>query len=241
MCCPLPAPGVWSNVPSMALAGKFIVIDGPDGSGKGTQLERLAEWVSRQGGVCCRARDPGGTEIGDRIRHILLDYDLSRMDPRCEALLFMASRAQLVAEVIRPALAAGQTVLCDRFISSTCAYQGAVGVPVDDIIALGRLAVGSTWPDLTVILDVPPEVGFARTGRKPHHVGRRADAGQINMFDGATSDAMERRPLEYHRQVRRLFRELPTRYPTPVVIIDADRDVEAVWNDVCQAVMRAIE
>ncbi len=223
----------------MNIGGKFIVVDGPDGAGKGTQLDRLETWIAAQGGRCRRARDPGGTVIGDRIRHVLLGYDLSLMDPRCEALLFMASRAQLVGEVVRPALAAGQTVLCDRFISATCAYQVAAGTPRADVLALGRLAVDDTWPDLTIVLDVPPEVGFERTGRKPHHVARRGTAGQISMFEGATSDAMERRPLEFHRRVRDLFRELPTYYPRPVVVIDANRDVETVWGAVQEAVQRA--
>ena len=158
-----------------------------------------------------RTRDPGGTEISDRIRHVLLGYDLSEMDAHCEALLFMASRAQLVAEIVRPALAKGQTVLCDRFISATCAYQVAAGFPREEVIALGRLAVGETWPDLTLVLDLPPEAGFRRTGRKPHKVGRRSrgDAlGQVALFEGSTPDAMERRPLDFHRRVRGLFHEL---------------------------------
>ncbi len=207
----------------MKLQGKFIVADGPDGAGKGTQLERLAAWIVAEGGRCRRARDPGGTAIGERIRQVLLGYDLSTMDPRCEALLFMASRAQLVAEVIRPALAAGETVLGDRFISATCAYQGAAGVSCEEIIALGRLAVGDTWPDLTLILDVPPEIGFPRLHAR------------------AAPDAMERRPLEFHRRVRELFRELPATYPAPVIVLDGNRDVDAVWADVQEAVRRAFQ
>ena len=225
----------------MKLAGKFLVVDGPDGSGKETQIKRLAEWITAQGGQCTRARDPGGTVIGDRIRHVLLDFDLATMDPRCEALLFMASRAQLVAEVVRPALQKGHTVLCDRFISATCAYQGAIGVPPAEIIALGRLAVGDTWPHLTILLDVPPETGFARIGRRRHHVSSRRNVGQRSIFEGATADAMERRPLEFHRRVRELFQELPAAYPAPVVLIDGERDIDAVWEDVHKAVERAFQ
>lgn len=212
----------------MRLAGKFIVVDGPDGCGKSTQLQRLQQLVVELGGAWVYAKDPGGTDIGGRIRHVLLDYDLSKMAPRCEALLFMASRAQLVEEVVKPALAVGHTVLGDRFISSTCAYQVAAGFPREEVIALGRLAVHETWPDLTLVLDIPPEVGFDRTGRKPHHAARRGEAGQKSMFDGATTDAMERRPIEFHRRVRELFHELPSVYPRPVVVIDATQPIDAV-------------
>jgi dTMP kinase len=216
----------------MDLRGKFIVVDGPDGSGKTTQLARLRDWISSLGLTAVLSKDPGGTEVGERIRRVLLSYDLASMDARCEALLFMASRAQLVAEVVRPALRRGDTVLCDRFISATCAYQAAVGVPREVILDLGRLAVGDTWPDLTLVLDLPVELGFQRTGRTPQRAGRRArddHAEQIQMFDGARLDAMERRPLEFHRAVRANFLELPTYYPRPVVVIDAGREPEAVF------------
>lgn len=229
----------------MNLHGKFIVFDGPDGSGKGSQLDRLAEWIEGQGVAITRAFDPGGTEVGDRIRHVLLDYDLSKVDPRCETLLFMASRAQLIAEIVRPALAAGHVVLCDRFISATCAYQVAAGVSRDDVLMLGKLAVGDTWPDLTLVLDVPPEVGFERTGRSPHNTrksgsGKRGPGGgQFEMFNGATPDAIERRSPDFHRRVRALFRELPSVYPVPVVVVDAARGPDEVFADVRQAVTRA--
>lgn len=223
----------------MNLGGKYIVIDGPDGAGKSTQIERLKQWIVALGGAWTYAKDPGGTPIGDRIRHVLLGFDLSEMAPRCEALLFMASRAQLVVEVIRPALAEGKTVVGDRFISATCAYQVAAGFPRDEVIALGRLAVGDTWPDLTIVLDLPPEIGFARTGRKPHHVGKKAEVGQFSMFDGATTDAMERRPLDYHRAVREIFRGLPGFYPKPVVVIDAEQSPDAIFAGIQEAIHRA--
>lgn len=226
----------------MDLRGKFIVIDGPDGAGKGTQIEQLKTWIVEQGGEWTFAKDPGGTVIGDRIRHILLGYDLSEMAPRCETLLFMASRAQLVAEVIRPALAADRTVIGDRFISATCAYQGATGVNRQDILTLGRLAVGDTWPHLTIVLDVPPEIGFQRTGRTPAHSGRRGrerHGDQLDMFGDTSPDAMERRPLEFHRAVRKMFRELEKDYPAPVVVIDGTRDPAVVTAEIREAVRRA--
>lgn len=223
----------------MNLAGKFIVIDGPDGGGKGTQLTRLEQFIRAQGGAAVRAKDPGGTEIGERIRHLLLHNDISKMDPRCEALLFMASRAQLIGEIVRPALEAGNTVLGDRFISATYAYQGAAGFPREDVIALGGFAVGKTWPDLTLILDVPPEVGFERLGRQPHHAAKRGkSAGQMAMFDGAVVDAVEQRPLDYHRRVRQLFLELPGAYPGKVEIVDATRNADTVTADIFAVLKR---
>ncbi|MBK8914685.1 MAG: dTMP kinase [Phycisphaerales bacterium] len=224
----------------MNVAGKFIVVDGPDGGGKGTQLARLERSISAAGGSVVRAKDPGGTEIGERVRHLLLLEENPGMDPRCEALLFMASRAQLIAEVVRPALQSGQTVLCDRFISATYAYQGAAGFPLDEVLALGGAAVGGVWPDLTLILDLEPELGFARTGRTPAISRKRSSAlrGQMAMFDGAVVDAIEQRPIEYHRRVRQLFRSLPDRYPGRVVLIDAAQSADAVEAQVQDALRK---
>jgi len=222
------------------MRGRFIVFDGPDGGGKGTQIEHIARLLAERGVPVTRAKDPGGTPVGDRIRHILLDFDLSEMDVHCETLLFMASRAQLMARVVRPALARGDAVLCDRFVSATCAYQGAAGYDPRRVIDLARLAIGDTWPHATILIDVPPETGFQRTGRSPAAVRQRADAGQRMMFADVHVDAMESRPLEFHRRVRALFGELHTYYPGPVATIDGTAAPEQVHDRVLAALEKML-
>lgn len=222
-----------------ALTGKFMVFDGPDGCGKSTQGRLLAERLVEAGVDVVTCRDPGGTQIGDRIRSILLDYDLSTMDVSCETMLFMASRAQLVGEVVRPAIEAGRAVVCDRFVTSTCAYQGAAGFDPKRVIELAAFAIGDFWPDVTVVLDVGAEEGFERIGRKPHHAGKRrskaAKAGEGMLFADVQPDAMEARSIEFHRKVRQLFLEVHEYYPRPVVTVDGRGDVNAVHGRVMEA------
>lgn len=219
------------------ISGKFIVFDGPDGAGKSTQRERLATALIEANADLVSCRDPGGTAISDRIRSVLLDHDLSAMDVNCETLLFMASRAQLVAQVINPAIEAGKTVLCDRFVTSTCAYQGAGGYDPERVIELARFAIGDRWPDLTVILDVDVDAGFERIGRKPHHAGknRSRSAGEATLFDGSRPDAMEARSIEFHRKVRAMFLSVGDYYPTPVVIVDGRAEPDRVHQQVMEA------
>lgn len=214
------------------LRGKFIVFDGPEGGGKGLQIRRLRKAAEGMGLQVAVAKDPGGTLIGDRIRNVLLNYDNRNMDIRCEALLFMASRAQLVNEVVGPALAAGKLVLGDRFISATCAYQVAGGFDFDAVLAAGRWAVGDTWPDLTIVLDVPVEVGFQRTGRKPP--SRQKNDQQLHLLERIRSDHMETKPLWFHERVRKNFLELPGRYPRRVEIIDATPPPEVVAQNILE-------
>lgn len=229
------------------LRGRFIVFDGPDGAGKSTQRDRLAKALRELEVDPVVCRDPGGTEIGNRIRSVLLDYDLSEMDVSCETLLFMASRAQLVGEIIRPALAEHRTVLCDRFVSATCAYQGAAGYDPRRVIELARFAIGETWPDLTIILDVDPEQGFGRIGRKPSHAGKRRRAsahGPALPFAESdvkhAADAMEARPIEFHRRVRKMYRDVHSYYPRPVVNVAADTAAEDVFDRVVDAIRQSI-
>ena len=165
------------------LAGRFIVFDGPDGSGKSTQFHRFARFAAGHGLEVCEVREPGGTVIGEQIRRLLLDPAHEIMQTRCEVMLYMASRAQLVAERIKPALDAGQFVIADRFISSTLAYQGtAGGMPAEEILRVGQIAVGECWPDLTVIFNVDEATAAKRLS--------------------PLLDRMEQKGAEYHRRVR---------------------------------------
>jgi len=197
------------------LTGKFLVIDGPDGAGKSTQLALLAERLEAAGVGVRVVRDPGGTAIGAKIRKILLDRANAPMAVACELMLYMASRAQLAEEVIRPALAAGQCVLCDRYISSTVAYQGAGGIDGKIVHRAGRIAVGETWPDLTVLLDLPSDEGLSRTGEP---------------------DRMEAKGSAFHRRVRELFLLQAREDPARFTVVDAAGSVEAVGARVASAI-----
>jgi dTMP kinase len=207
---------------SEKIAGKFIVLDGPDGCGKSTQIKLLAEELARRKIPYITVRDPGDTRIGDSIRKILLGPEHEHREMRCELLLFMASRAQLVAEKIKPALAAGKTDLCDRYVSASLAYQGAGGLPLDHILDIARFATQETWPHLTIVLDLGVEVGLER----------------IRVERNTAQDTMERRGLEYHRKVRDLFVQLPTLYPAPVILLPAGEPIEKVQARLLETLSR---
>lgn len=157
------------SVPSDATHSRrslFIVLEGVDGSGKTTQAQLLTAWLQEQGIPVVLTREPGGSVLGERLRTLILDHTLP-CTPRAELLLFMAARAQHMAEVISPALAAGTVVICDRFALSTLVYQGFVrGLPLDEIRAANEVATGGIHPDLTVLIDVPYEVVYARIGER---------------------------------------------------------------------------
>ena len=221
-------------------SGRFIVLDGPDGCGKTAQLELLAEYFNNEGIEVVKTHDPGGTKIGDQIRHLLKYGAKGTMDVHTETMLFMASRAQLVAEVIKPAIEKGKTVLCDRFISSTCAYQGSSGYPLEKIIELGKFAVGDVWPNLTIIIDIPAEEGLGRTGRKPRQrsIANHKDANQSHLFENPTPDRFDSKSLEYHRKVRKWFLMLEKKYPGVVKIIDGSgAGIEKIHEKIKQVII----
>jgi len=211
------------------LAGKFIVLDGPDGSGKTTQLSMLHKYLLELGGQIELVRDPGGTEIGEKIRNLLLDKDNGQICPMCETLLFMASRAQLVEQRIKPALQKGMIVLCDRFISATIAYQGAAGIEPETIIKLGEIAIGNTWPDLTIILDVPVEIGIQR--KYPAYL-KTDKEGNTTTTNKISPDRLESKTLSYHQKVRQIFLDLSNKEPNRYVIINADAPVQEVHKQI---------
>ncbi len=208
------------------LAGRFLVFDGPDGSGKSTQFRRFAEHVAQAGLTVCEVREPGGTPIGERIRDILLDPEHEAMDLRCEMLLYMASRAQLVAQRIRPALERGELVLADRFISSTLAYQGAAGgLPLEAIRQVGTIAVGKYLPDLVVIFDLDEETADRRMTGAPR--GRkRGKIGGPSLF----ADRVEGRGRDFQRAVREGYLAQAREDPAHYRVIDATADELVVFE-----------
>jgi dTMP kinase len=202
--------------------GAFITIEGPEGAGKTTQAERLREAIVGLGVEVVLTREPGGTDLGERIRGLLLaPADGPSHDPRADALLFNAARAQLVTEVVRPALARGAVVVATRFADSTLAYQGfGAGLAIDELRALERTATGGLRPDLTILLDLPAEAGLARkTG------------DEVTRFETAFD-------LAFHRRVRDGFLALAAAEPERFAVVDASGTPDAVAAGVLRAAAR---
>lgn len=186
--------------------GRFITLEGGEGAGKSTQARRLATWLAERGIACLLTREPGGAPGAEDIRALLVTGEPGRWDAVTEALLMNAARRDHVIRTIRPALAAGRWVICDRFIDSTRAYQGdAGGVPAATLEALIDAAVEDTRPDLTVILDVPPDAGLARA----HGRG------------GAAETRFERKGPAFHAAVREGFRRIAAADPGRCALVDA--------------------
>ena len=198
------------------MKGIFITFEGPDGSGKTTQMRLLSEYCGRQGWECVLTREPGGTPISEQIRNVILDTKNLEMDGRCEALLYAASRAQHVEEKIRPALEAGKVVISDRFMDSSIAYQAYGRQLGDDVRIINEFAIGGVQPDFTFFLDISPEAGLKRAASRKN------------------ADRLDKEKLDFHQRVYEGYKSLQEIYKDRFVRIDASRSIEEIHNEIVE-------
>jgi dTMP kinase len=197
----------------MALKGKFITFEGSEGSGKSTQSALVIEYLKSKKLPVMLLREPGGVKISEKIREILLDVKNTDIGDECETLLYMAARAQLVKEVLKPALEKGQIIICDRFMDSTIAYQGwGNGVDIKAIESVGEFAVGGLKPDLTLLFDIDTAQGLSRTNAK--------------------KDRIELRSIEYHSRVRKGYLDLAKKHPKRIKVVKVDAPKEVIFERV---------
>ncbi|MBU0714106.1 MAG: dTMP kinase [Verrucomicrobia bacterium] len=209
--------------------GKFITMEGPEGSGKSTHARLLVAQLQDGGYSVIIAREPGGTPVGEAVRRLLQhDAGGEGMAAEAELFLFMASRAQLVRQVILPALAEGVCVVCDRFADSTTAYQGyARGKDIERILTINEMATGGLMPDLTILLDIDVKAGFERLCQR-------------NLRHGVEKDRIERETQDFHERVRAGYLDLARRWPQRIRVVDAARDEDAVQADIWELAQHVI-
>lgn len=214
--------------------GLFITFEGPEGAGKSTQARRLYERLQAAGYPVILTREPGGTRIGELIRRILIDLRHTEMAPTTEILLFSAARAQLVSELIRPYLATGGIVVCDRYADSTFAYQGyGLGRDLEELRVITEVATGGLKPDLTFYLQIDVEIGLQRKQNARERSERGGQSAEWNRLDA--------RDLAYHRRVAHGFVELMKQEPERWHALDADQPVDELAEQIWHAVMPLLD
>ncbi|MGG4049711.1 MULTISPECIES: dTMP kinase [Paenibacillus] len=197
--------------------GAFITLEGGEGSGKTTVIGKIGEYFNRLAVPYMMTREPGGIEIAEKIREIILNPSHTAMDARTEALLYAASRRQHLAEKVEPALEKGLTVICDRFVDSSLVYQGyARGLGMDEVWAINQFAIHDRMPDLTFYLDIEPETGLQR----------------IAANQGREVNRLDLEGLSFHQKVREGYHIIASRYPERIVVIDASKEQSAVEQDI---------
>ena len=196
--------------------GLFITFEGPDGCGKTTQMNLLAQYFEKKGKKVVLTREPGGKGLGEKVREILLNYN-GEVSDRCESFLFLADRAQNIDIIVKPAVKQGEIVLCDRHIDSTVAYQGyGRGLDINEINMLNNLATGGKKPDLTLVFDVDVETSMKRVGKE--------------------KDRMESAGIEFHNRVRNGYLELATQEPDRIKVLDATKTIEEIHEKVIEII-----
>ena len=203
----------------------FITLEGPEGSGKTTAIEATVKKLQELGYEVVRTREPGGTPISEQIREVILNKTNTNMDARTEALLYAAARRQHLVEKVWPNVREGKIVICDRYIDSSLAYQGgARNLGIQNIIDINMFATDNTWPDLTILFDIDPEIGLARISANSQR--------EVNRLD------LEK--LEFHHKVRNTFLELAKKYPDRIVIVNANQSREKVSEDTLKIILSRI-
>ncbi len=201
------------------MRGKFITIEGTDGSGKSTQIELLMDYLRKKGADVIFTREPGGTQISEKIREIILDVNNSEMTGITEALLYAAARSQHVEEKIIPALEAGKIIICDRFVDSSIAYQGAArGLGAEKIMGINEAALHGIIPDMTLFFDLSPEKGILRKKNE------------------RALDRLEKEKMDFHEKVYEGYKNLCKKYPERIKPIDADRSIDEVHSEVIEVI-----
>ena len=205
------------------MKGYFITLEGPDGSGKTTVADAVVEKLNKQGIEVVHTREPGGIDIAEQIRNVILDPKNTAMDAKTEALLYAASRRQHLVEKVFPAVKAGKIVICERFVDSSLAYQGyARSIGIDEVLSINLFAIDNTFPDLTIYLDVDEQTGLNRLSNR------------------SFKDRLDQESIEFHHRVNEGYKEVLNRYKDRISVVDASQELDKVVDDTYQLIINLI-